>query len=264
MREKTILLVGGDQRQKELYEIIKKDNFNVFSYGLFENEAVSDKCDILILPFPTIKENKINAPFSKQSIFPKELNKFIGENTKIFGGNLPEELFKNNFVYDYGKNENLIYYNAFLTAEAAISIAISNSKKSLRESKILITGMGRISKHLALMLKAFNSEITICARKESDRAFANSLGFVASDFSELKNLINKHDFVFNTVPQIVFDNKVLSNKSEETLFIDLASSPGGFEDINNLNFIKALALPGKYSPESAALIIYKTIRPYLN
>ena len=75
--------------------------------------------------------------------------------------------------------------------------------------------------------------------------------------------IYKYDFVFNTVPNIVFNNEILKNASYETLFIDLASAPGGFEKNNNLNIITALALPGKYSPKSAAEFIYKTIRPLL-
>lgn len=264
MQEKTILLVGGDARQKELFNILKTKNYMVFSYGLFEDEEKIDKCDILILPFPAIKNNLINAPYSKTDILPSQLNIFTNNNTKIFGGNLPKDLLPNNIVYDYAKNENLTYYNAFLTAEAAIGIAINNSKKSLFESKILITGMGRISKNLSLILKAFNSKITICARKETDRAFANTLGFGSIDFSTLKNNIDGFDFVFNTVPNIIFDYEILNNANKETLFIDLASAPGGFEKNNELNIITALALPGKYSPQSAARIIYKTIRPFLN
>ena len=264
MQEKTILLVGGDARQKELFNILKTKNYMVFSYGLFEDEEKIDKCDILILPFPAIKNNLINAPFCNKKITPEYLNKFLNTKTIILGGKLPKSLFERNFVYDYSENENLTFYNAFLTAEAAISIAINNSKKSLFESKILITGMGRISKNLSLILKAFNSKITICARKETDRAFANTLGFGSIDFSTLKNNIDDFDFVFNTVPNIIFDYEILNNANKETLFIDLASAPGGFEKNNELNIITALALPGKYSPQSAARIIYKTIRPFLN
>lgn len=264
MQYKTVLLVGGDERQKELYKILSEENFKVFSYGLFENEQTTNECDFLILPFPAIKENKINAPYSKTDILPSQLNNFINSNTKVLGGNLPKDLFTSNVVYDYAKNENLTYYNAFFTAEAAISIAINNSKKSLCESNILITGMGRISKHLSLILRAFNSKISICARKETDRAFASSLGFNSFDFDLLCNEICKYDFVFNTVPNVVFSNEILKNANNETLFIDLASYPGGFMKNNNLKIISALALPGKYSPQSAAKIIYKTIRPFLN
>ena len=61
-----------------------------------------------------------------------------------------------------------------------------------------------------------------------------------------------------------FAEKILKEANKETLFIDLASAPGGFEKSTDLNIITALSLPGKYSPKSAAEIIYKTIRPFLN
>ena len=35
MQYKTVLLVVGDERQKELYKILSKENFKVFSYGWF-------------------------------------------------------------------------------------------------------------------------------------------------------------------------------------------------------------------------------------
>ena len=264
MQEKTVLFIGGDMRQRELYEIFKKENFKVYSYGLFSEEQAVNDCDILILPFPCIKENKINSPYSQKEILPHEIYKFIKTDTKIFGGKLPKNLFTNNFVFDFNESENLTYFNAFLTAEAAIGIAIQNSKRSLFNSEILITGMGRISKHLYVILKTFNCKITICARKETDRAYAYSLGFNAINFDDLRYNIRNFDFVFNTVPSIIFSEKILKEANKETLFIDLASAPGGFEKSTDLNIITALALPGKYSPKSAAEIIYKTIRPFLN
>ena len=60
MQEKTVLFIGGDMRQRELYEIFKKENYKVYSYGLFSEEQAVNNCDFLILPFPCIKENKIN------------------------------------------------------------------------------------------------------------------------------------------------------------------------------------------------------------
>ena len=44
---------------------------------------------------------------------------------------LPTSVFGNDlFVFDYAKDDELIYLNAALTAEAAIAIAINNSEFS--------------------------------------------------------------------------------------------------------------------------------------
>ncbi len=264
MQNKTILLVGGDARQKELFNILKQKDYSVFSYGLFENEENVFKSDIIILPYPSIKDGFINAPFSKLKISIEEIVKFLKPGTKIFGGVLPQDFFKTYYVYDYAKNENLLYINAAITAESAISIAIENSKISLINSKILITGFGRIAKILSKFLTAFNCNITIVARKETDRALAKTLGCNTICFNEIKNHIPEFDFVFNTVPNTVFFGNELTNANKDTLFIELASKPGGFYSKDGINYISALALPGKYAPKTAGRLIFETIRPYLN
>ncbi len=65
------------------------------------------------------------------------------------------------------------------------------------------------------------------------------------------------------MPYWVFDRGVISEMNQDTVLIDLASAPGGF-DINALkdygiNVIRAASLPGKCAPVTAGKIIGDTV-----
>ena len=77
----------------------------------------------------------------------------------------------------------------------------------------------------------------------------------------------KYDVVFNTVPSLVFDKRLLEKTPDDTLIIDLASRPGGV-DMNTAkamgkHVIWALSLPGKVAPVSAGKIIFSTVMKIL-
>ena len=76
-------------------------------------------------------------------------------------------------------------------------------------------------------------------------------------------MTSDHALVFNTVPTMIFGREQLSRFGKDTLFIDLASKPGGI-DITSAQelgrkVIWALGLPGKTSPVTAGEIIAETI-----
>lgn len=200
-------------------------------------------------------DNNNNADFVLLGINPDR--KFLEYDIPIFAGNI-----NLNKVTDYSKDETFAVKNAFLTAEAAVSIAINESDKALSGSDILIIGYGRIGKALHYYLKAFTGNITVCARNEAERCRAELKGAAAVDFSEISNNL-KYDIVFNTVPNPVLNEPELSHARDNTIIIDLASFPGGtdkhFAKIKGINLITARGLPGKFSPVTAGEIIGETV-----
>ena len=69
--------------------------------------------------------------------------------------------------------------------------------------------------------------------------------------------------VFNTVPDMIFTRERLSRMSTATLFINLASKPGGI-DFNSaaelgIKTIWALGLPGRTAPVTAGEMIAETV-----
>jgi dipicolinate synthase subunit A len=69
--------------------------------------------------------------------------------------------------------------------------------------------------------------------------------------------------IFNTVPHWLFNGAVLKEMPQETVLIDLASSPGGVdaEAARRMGraVIFALSLPGKYAPITDGEIIADTV-----
>ena len=165
-------------------------------------------------------------------------------------------------IIDYTKDEAFAIENAFLTAEGAIAIACNSSDLSLINSNVLITGYGRIAKALHRYLEPYTKSITVCARSTDAQALAKSNGANVIDFPMLSDS-KEFDFIFNTVPHPVFNERELKSMKKIATIIDLASFPGGvdrnFAEYLGLNMIIARGLPAKCSPKSAGIIVANTI-----
>ena len=86
-------------------------------------------------------------------------------------------------------------------------------------------------------------------------------GYTAVNTAALEG-IGKYDFIFNTIPSMIFGEKTLE-KTAGGVVIDLASKPGGV-DLEackrlGINGFAALSLPGRTAPQTAAGIIKETI-----
>lgn len=169
---------------------------------------------------------------------------------------------QNTPVINYSKDESFAVSNAYLTAEAAVSLAICESDTSLVNSKILIIGYGRIGKALHRYLSAFTSDITVCARKDEVRCFAQNNLANTIEFEEL-SVENNYDFAFNTVVHPVINSKEISAFKNTALLIELASFPGGIDthsaSAKGIKLVVARGLPGKYSPKTAGEIVAKSV-----
>lgn len=281
LKNKTILVVGGDSRIIRLAELFQKNN-RVYCLGLelsgvdsllhttTENLILSDKTlDYIILPLPASLDNiTINAPFSKNALPIEEVLSLADCKTTIIGGKISETVrhkigARQLFFIDYLEREELSILNAIPTAEGAIGIAMNELATTIYDTSCLIVGYGRIAKILAPRLASLGAKVTISARKFSDLAWIKANGFIPMHNNQLGNVIKNKQLVFNTVPVTVLDEKVLRNAEKECVLIDLASKPGGidFEVAKNLGLktIWALSLPGKVAPITAGKIIYETI-----
>lgn len=289
------LCLGGDLRTIKLVQMLKEDNHGVCTYGLEKDDICKDlekiiksdiddeksgstekqqsnKFETIIGPIPFTKDGeKLNAPFSEKEIYIKDLIPMLKEKTLIAGPISPkvkEELKKNKTrVIDIMEIEELVIYNTIATAEGAIKVAIENTETNLHGSKILILGFGKVAKTLAYKLKGLSAEITCAARRSSDLAWIETLGYKVQNINELVNL-EKFDIIFNTVPQIILTENELRCIKKEALIIDLASKPGGVDQEKTkemgLNYIWALAIPGKVAPLASAKYIKQAIYNALN
>ena len=162
------------------------------------------------------------------------------------------------------KCEELTVKNAIPTAEGAIQIAMEKSQITIHDSKCLVLGFGRIGKILAKMLNGFGAEVYCEARKQQDLAWIKTYGYRPVHLNDVEKVLGQCDFIFNTIPFMILDERKLNLINKQSIIIDLASKPGGidFETAKKLDLQVdwALALPGKVASKTAAKYIYETMK----
>ena len=278
--KKTIGIIGGDLRIIRLAEILTKEDYLVYTYGLEEYiflekniikcksiKEVCNNCENIVSGVPFSKDNiLLNTPFSNVEITIEDMLKEIKNKTLIAGGinnNIEENI--NIKTIDLLKIEELTILNVIPTVEGAIKIAIEETEFTLNSSKCMILGFGRIGKLLAKNLKSLGAQVYCVARKESDLSWIKAYGYNGVNFKNLdKELNNKYDIIFNTIPNVVLDiEKLRKIKNNNTLIIELASKPGGvdYEAAEQLKIkvVNAPGLPGKVAPLTSALNIKRVL-----
>ena len=271
MNINNVLFCGGDRRFLSTAREFINCGYNCKSYFCDFSHPDIEKITkipyekgIVILPLPSFIDDKyLNG---KNDISPEFVFSSLKPETPVFGGMISEFIFRlareyNLSVYDYAAREEFSVKNSIPTAEAAIFIASERLKRTVFGSKIDVVGYGRIGKALAKRLSALGAKVKIAARSRAALSLAECNGFTVENLSEYLNHSVDCDVLFNTVPCRIINKKTTDN--DNTVFIDLASKPGGFtedaEKTLGTRLIKALALPGKYSPESAGEIIFETV-----
>ena len=166
-------------------------------------------------------------------------------------------------VADLLRRPELAVGNAALTAEGALARLIEHSELAIWGSRALVLGRGRIGTLLSLRLRDLGAEVTVAARGRRDRAMAEALGCRALDYGALESVLGDFDFIVNTVPARVLTEGMLCLIRPETLLLELASPPGGFDRTLAANIglrvLAAPGLPGETAPLSAARLLQKAV-----
>lgn len=275
-----ILIAGGDMRQiycagrlSQEYdtsvigfdEKYLNDNMGQAEVGHF-GEILFD-CAVLPVP-PLDDEGMLSTPCYAEKINPLMLKDHLKPYGIVFTGKSDKrltEIFTGMEICDYMKREELSLKNAIPSAEGAVQLALEELPVTLNGLKVLIVGMGRIGTALTEILKGFGSDITVAVRNTKGAANARIHGVksVCTDKIDVD-----YDLVFNTVPSLIFKSELLSRFNDKTLFIDLASKPGGidFDSAAKLGkkVVWALGLPGKTAPITSGEIIAETISGILD
>lgn len=196
----------------------------------------------LLLDVPSFSpDGKLRNGAEIQSVLER-----IPPDVTVIGGNLRHPALAGYKIIDLLQDETYQASNAAITADCAIRVATPLLKTTFRDTPTLILGWGRIGKCLAQLLHNLGAPITVAARKETDRAILEALGYSAVDFSHLPDTCR---LVFNTVPGQKF------GEFPDCVKIDLASQTS----LTGEDVVWARGLPGGYAPESSGSLIAKTI-----
>ena len=276
--------IGGDLRQVQVINSIAAEGHKISVYGFEKCEANAfastvkhrdsilaavSAAEIVILPLPyTTDGASVNAPFCEEKLSVEAVISAVKSESQLLIGKVDariQELCDTRGIdcTDYFNREELVVSNAIPTAEGAIEIAMRETPFTLHGSRCLCLGFGRIGKILAKMLSGIGANVSVAARKPHDFSWIQSYGYAPLHIGKLEDKIGKFDIIFNTVPEVVLDFKLLSKVRKDALVIDLASFPGGvaFDVAKELgiNARHELSLPGRVAPQTAGKIISDTI-----
>ena len=230
---------------------------------------IIETSDIIVGPVPFQKLGEFITLPRFETIISSLKTRFGDDRTKlkfVYGGVIGEEyasLFDSlNIKYiDFMKIEEIAVFNTIATAEGIIAEAIINKDTNLHGSECLVLGYGKCAKTLANKLKGIGANVTVAARKKMDLTTASSLGNSTLNISSLKKHIYGFEYIFNTIPTLILDERVLSQVNSNALILDIASAPGGVDKFTasklGLKVIHSLGIPGKYAPESSGYELAK-------
>lgn len=281
MDKSIFAVVGGDARQAALANMLASEGITVYCAGfehsphLLTGTASTDPftavlmADTVILPMPpTIDGATLNAPLSTYQIRLDDEFCTALRGKVVFAGiasklrEVSPNYAKLN-IFDYYANESFLLRNAQATAEGALAEIIVNYPRTICGSRILVTGWGRISRFLAPVLKNLGGNVSVAARKPRDWSWIEAVGIESLSFNKSLRKAKEFDIIINTVPAPVIDEKFIDGVSNEAMLVDLASLPGGIDfaacERKQIKAFRALGLPGKYSPITAAEIIKETV-----
>lgn len=269
--KKRFAVLGGDQRQIHLAQLLRSDGRDTVTWGLEKGGAPFGvpldhalEADIVVLPLPVCRGDALNFPLTDTELSCDRLWESLRPEQIIFGGmtghlapRLREEYGLE--LLDYYDREEVQVFNAVPTAEGAVMRAMEETAHSLLGSRCLVIGYGRIGKLLSHRLHGMGAEVTVSARKLSDLAWIEAYGYKAVRVSQLPDYLGEFELIFNTSPAVVLDVDSLRRVKTDCILMELSSLPGGI-DMNavkklGLHAVVERGLPGKVAPVSAARAI---------
>ena len=281
-------ILGGDARQAQIASGLAKMGHRVSCFSVDGKLIPISGCEIctnmdkamsgadfVILPLPVTKD-KVHLSSVSPKIELQEIVKLAQKNNSLLlGGVVPCELHRickelNVEITDYYARESLQIKNALPSAEGSLMIAMEHTDTTVQGMHALVCGYGRIGKILAQLLRKLGASVSIAARRDETLCEIGMSGFYPIKIDGSNNLSKaaECDVIFNTVPNVIFTERIIKNIKNSPLYIEIASSPGGIDTSAardaGIEIIYAPSLPGRYSPRSAGDYVLETITEILS
>lgn len=268
-----LAIVGGDLRQVYAAELLAKRGHSVTVYrpaappvGIEIASTAHAACaaaDAVLLPIPATGNGGVVR--GTEALLPCELLPDLSPGNLLLGGNLSAALVSSARergvrTVDYLNQESFVLENAYLTAQAALGILLSELPVCLYRTNVAILGFGRIGKFLSRMLRALGAEVTVFARRSSDLAMAQLIGVDTKPVSALSSdhALSFAEVIVNTAPARLLSSAHLSHLVGGTLLLELASGADNLPPVpegSALRILTAQGLPGRCFPRSAGEIV---------
>lgn len=259
---KNIGVLAGDLRQHYIADNLKSAGFNTkYLYSFQEFPAY-------VVPVPFTRDGKTVNSMLKNELTINDFIATLKAGDIIFGGNIPETFINeakklNVKCHDFMKCSDVVWANAYLTAEGLLSKIIESTSFSLKDSNIFIIGYGKCGSLSAKLLAPLCKNIFVYDHTPKHLHELEANGFIPLELLQIEKQIKNFNIVINTVPQAVLTNKHYSFFNKDSMFFEIASFPFGLDkeilDKHSLCLITCPGIPGKSSPKTAGEIISRNI-----
>ena len=249
----NICVIGDDKRMDYTAESLYSLGFDVYR----DEKYINNKSVIVLSPPAGEKMTRRIIPYLE---FGQYLYAGAMSNRLIHQCELMRIEYK-----DYLKIDELTEANAFLTAKGLIKYAALDNAV-LKNSKCLVAGFGFCGKAIAKVLSSedIKADVDIIVRRRELKDIIEKDGYGFIDLNNRKNInFDRYDYIFNTIPALIFDKEFIDCFDKNVMFFDIASNEGGIDySYCNENGIYARlfpGIPGKVFPAEAGKAIAKTI-----
>lgn len=262
-------IFGGDMRQIYMGNKLKEAGYRILRYGTCGEEGTVEgdiassffellaQSEVWLGPIPLTRDGKeICQKGKKKDLTLEYLAAGMRKGGMLIAGCIPKEWKGRGWkVCDYMEDEALTSFNSIATAEGVVARAITESQGNLRGSRCLVTGFGVCAGTLASCLDGMKARVTVCARREESRQAARTAGYESVPLEDMEDILGDFDYIFNTVPALLFGREELKRIRRDAVLFDIASAPGGvdYEWAEGLGIHARLCpgLPGIYAPRAS-------------
>lgn len=272
-----VTLIGGDARMSALSRLFFLSGACAGQVAASAEEggdplSAVREADAVILPLPVSRDGI--HPTAPEGVTPPTLSEIFAaarQDCLFLGGKLTPAVrataaAADAEIRDYYTGEELVRRNAVATAEAAVAMAALDLPVTLAGNHFAILGAGRIATHVLTLLRAAGARVSLFARSPAARERAAAMGALVYPIEEGRAPAIPSDVraVFSTVPACLFPRGSQA-PARGTYFYDLGGGAIDAQLAHEAGIIlpPSAGLPGKYSPESAALYLFDEIRKIL-
>lgn len=235
----NFIIFGSDKRYEYLAELLIKSGWKQND----RNSILDERADLLILGPNESVFTYINA--SKPGAF-------------VFGGkNGTKQQIEDAGRVKFEQSNKYRIKNSIATAEGALCIAISETKRAIADCDVLVLGYGFLGREVADIFFKMGATVSVCSASENELKQAEKKGYYCVFLKDLAVL--PYHIILNTIPVQVLNNEKFQLLPEDAILIELASKSCCEENHEGIKIIKAGGLPGKFCPYSAALYMYEEI-----
>ena len=161
---KRFAVVGTDARQAAAAKALARAGYAV---GGAEQVALAD---CILLPLPL---DEARTPLAELLRAAKPGALALGGRVSAQAAAIAREAGVE--LVDYFARPELAVYNAIPTAEGCIGILLTERTRTLWGANILLPGFGPVGQALGARLAALGADVTVCARRQQQRALAESM-----------------------------------------------------------------------------------------